>query len=61
MNNGPNMGLAKDLLEKGEKQVVLDYFELCRKLWSNGGAQLDQWSQQVKDGKIPNFGGSLSD
>ena len=58
-NNGPNMGLAKDLLEKGEKQAVLDYFELCRKVWSNGGAQLDQWSQQVRDGKAPNFGGNL--
>jgi tetratricopeptide (TPR) repeat protein len=59
VNNGPNMGLAKDLLAKGEKQTVLDYFELCRKLWSNGDAQLNQWSQQVKDGKIPDFGGNL--
>jgi tetratricopeptide (TPR) repeat protein len=58
-NNGPNMGLAKDLLEKGEKQAVLDYFELCRKLWTNGGPQLDRWSQQVRDGKIPDFGESL--
>ena len=59
VNNGPNMSLAKDLLEKGEKQAVLDYFELCRKLWTNGGAQLDQWSQQVRDGKTPDFKGNL--
>jgi len=58
-NYGPNMGLAKDLLEKGERQAVLDYFELCRKFWSNGGAQLDQWSQQVRDGKTPDFRGNL--
>ena len=58
-NNGPNMGLAKDLLEKGEKQAVLDFFEQCKKLWANGATQLDQWSQQVRDGKTPDFGGSL--
>jgi hypothetical protein len=58
--NGPNMSLAKDLLEKGEKQAVLDYFEQCRQFWANGSAQLDQWSQQVRDGKTPDFGGNLS-
>jgi hypothetical protein len=58
-NYGPNMGLAKDLLAKGERQVVLDYFELCRQFWANGRVQLDQWSQQIKDGKTPNFGANL--
>ena len=55
---GPNMSLAKDLLEKGERQVVLDYFALCRKFWNQG--RLDEWSQQVKEGKIPDFGANLS-
>lgn len=58
-NYGPNMSLAKDLLAKGERQAVLDYFELCRKFWTNGGGQLDKWSQKVKDGKIPDFGSNL--
>ncbi len=57
MDYGPNMSLAKDLLEKGEQQVVLDYFALCRRFWNNG--RLDDWSQQVKEGKIPDFGPSL--
>ena len=56
---GPNMGLAKDLLEKGEREVVVEYFELCRKFWELHGDQLDKWSQQVKDGKIPDFGANL--
>ena len=56
---GPNMSLAKDLLEKGERQVVLEHFELCRKFWKMHNGQLDQWSQQVKDGKIPNFDANL--
>ena len=30
-NFGPNMALAKELLEKGERQVVLDDFDLCGK------------------------------
>jgi tetratricopeptide (TPR) repeat protein len=59
VNNGPNMSLAKDLLGKGEKQAVLDFFEQCRKLWTNGAAQLDKWSQQVRDGKTPDFGWNL--
>jgi hypothetical protein len=56
---GPNMSLAKDLLEKGERDVVLEYFGLCRKFWSFGNDKLDAWSQDVKAGKIPNFGANL--
>ena len=57
MDYGPNMSLAKDLLEKGERQVVLDYFALCGKFWNYG--RLGEWSQQVKEGKIPDFGANL--
>jgi hypothetical protein len=56
---GPNVSLAKDLLEKGERDVVLEYFELCRRFWRMHAGQLDQWSQEVKDGKIPDFGPNL--
>ncbi|HKP04644.1 MAG TPA: hypothetical protein VJU77_14930 [Chthoniobacterales bacterium] len=56
---GPNMSLAKDLLEIGEREVVLQYFELCRKFWSLGGKQLDQWSAEVQTGRIPDFGANL--
>lgn len=56
---GPNMSLAKELLEKGEKDVVLEYFELCRKFWSFHNDKLDEWSQDVKAGKIPRFGANL--
>ena len=53
---GPNMSLVKDLLEKGEREVVVEYFELCRKFWKMHAGRLDKWSQQVKDGKVPDFG-----
>ncbi len=58
MDYGPNMSLAKDLLEKGEQQAVLDYFALCKKFWNYG--RLDDWSQQVKEGKTPDFGANLA-
>ena len=56
---GPNMSLAKDLLEKGERDTVLEYFQLCRKFWDMDRGRLDQWSQEVKSGKIPDFGANL--
>lgn len=56
---GPNMSLAKDLLEKGERETVLQYFELCRKFWSMGQDHLDQWTRDVKAGQSPDFGANL--
>jgi hypothetical protein len=41
---GPNMSLAQDLLEKGQREVVLEYFELCRKFWRMDNGQLNDWS-----------------
>lgn len=56
---GPNMSLAKDLLEKGQRDVVLEYFELCRQFWKLERGRLNQWSQEVKAGNIPDFGANL--
>ncbi len=56
---GPNMSLAKDLLEKGQREPVLQYFELCRKFWKMGGERLDRWTKEVNAGLDPEFGGSL--
>jgi len=56
---GPNMSLAKDLLDKGERDVVLKYFELCRRFWKMDRGRLDKWSQEVRDGETPDFGVSL--
>jgi len=54
---GPNMKLAKELLEKGERQAVLDYFKLCGSFWKN--AKLEDWSKKVEAGRIPDFGANL--
>lgn len=57
---GPNMTLAKALLENGAKDAVLEYFDLCRKFWKSGGAQLDRWTKDIKAGNAPDFGGNLA-
>lgn len=54
---GPNMSLAKDLLEKGEQEAVLQYFDLCRKFWPS--EKLDEWTKDVNAGRIPQFGANL--
>jgi len=57
---GPNMQLAKELLERGEKEVVLEYFDLCKNFWVSPRRNLEQWIEDVKSNRIPNFGGNLS-
>ncbi|MCA9109978.1 MAG: hypothetical protein KDA52_08535 [Planctomycetaceae bacterium] len=57
---GPNMTLAKELLQKGEKDVVLEYFELCSKFWGRGETRLAEWSALVEDDKIPDFRANLN-
>lgn len=56
---GPNMSLAKQLLERGEKDVVLQYFDLCRTFWDMGDEWLKYWSESVKAGGNPNFGANI--
>ncbi|EEF62506.1 sigma-70 family RNA polymerase sigma factor [Pedosphaera parvula] len=56
---GPNMTLADDLLKKGERDTVLEYFMLCRKFWKMDFGKLDKWMHEVMDGKTPDFGANL--
>ena len=56
---GPNMTLAKELLEAGERGVVLKFFALCGKFWEMDFDQLDHWSAVVKRGEMPAFGTQL--
>jgi tetratricopeptide (TPR) repeat protein len=56
---GPNMTLARELLEKGERDVVLEYFDLCSKFWLMGQDQLNAWRAAVKQGTIPEFAANL--
>ena len=54
---GPNMSLAKALLIVGERQTVIEYFDLCREFWPRN--ELTTWKKEVQKGKIPDFGANL--
>jgi len=56
---GPNMSLALELLEQGERDVVLEYFSRCGKFWKSGTDLLQEWTSQVKQGITPDFGANL--
>ena len=57
---GPNVLLAKELLEKGETDVVIEYFNRCGTFWKEGKRELARWTSMVKSGKIPDFDDNIS-
>jgi len=56
---GPNMQLAKELLEAGERAVVLEYFALCRSFWQMGAPMLAEWTAAIEASRPPEFGPNL--
>lgn len=56
---GPNMSLAKELLEAERSEAVLEYFELCGQFWEMSGGKLEIWAIQVERGEVPDFGANL--
>ena len=58
---GPSMVLANALLEKGQKDTVLKYFELCEKFWNKPFAnKLEQWKAAIASDVTPDFGPNLT-
>jgi len=53
---GPNMALAKELLDRKEFDVVLQYLDLCGSFWTAGGNKLAEWVALTKAGLRPDFG-----
>ena len=53
------MILAEALLEEGQIEIVLEYFELCRDFWEMHNGRLDRWSADVAAGRVPRFGANL--
>jgi hypothetical protein len=54
---GPSMRLAKDLLARGERDVVLRFLALCRAFWPK--PDIDAWSAEIRGGGTPDFGNNL--
>lgn len=56
---GPNTMLAEALLEAGEVETVLAYFERTRAFWEMHDGRLDRWSDAAAAGEKPAFGCNL--
>jgi hypothetical protein len=56
---GPNMGLAKELLDKGEAAAVLQYLADCGSFWIGGRNKLAEWTALIRAGLKPDFGANL--
>ncbi|HYW45668.1 MAG TPA: hypothetical protein VE959_22580 [Bryobacteraceae bacterium] len=56
---GPNMSLARDLIESGQREAVVSFFDECRAFWKLDRGKLQQWSEQVNSGHVPDFGTNL--
>jgi hypothetical protein len=56
---GPNMNLAKELVEAGHRKTVLEFLDLCRPVWTMHGDRLDTWKTIILDGRVPDFGANL--
>jgi len=54
---GPSMCLVYRLLRFGQREVVLNYFELCAKFWDD--PELQDWADAVRRGLVPEFGPNL--
>jgi tetratricopeptide (TPR) repeat protein len=57
---GPNLTLAKELLEKGQGPVVLQFFAQCKNFWKMDRGKLDEWSATIRGGGIPQFTQNLN-
>ena len=59
MSFGPNMLLASELIEKGERDAAVEYLDLCAKFWVMQDGKIEGWKAVIREGGMPNFGASL--
>jgi hypothetical protein len=52
---GLDTSVAQILLQRGERDTVLEYFKRGRHLWPLGGAQITRWQNVIRAGRTPNF------
>ncbi len=50
---GPDMTLANELLQKGERDTVIQYLELCGAFWKK--EITDKWIKEIQSGQTPNL------
>lgn len=55
-STGPDLQLARDLLERGESATVVQYLEECGAFWDANRGKLAEWIVLIKAGLKPDFG-----
>jgi hypothetical protein len=50
---GPEMDLAKGLLDAGEREAVIEFLRLCSRFWKMGADRLALWNETIELGKTP--------
>ena len=52
---GPNMSLAKELLDRGHRDTVLAFLNKCSKFWNGKTSPCSRWIQEMEEGRTPDF------
>lgn len=55
---GPNMMLARDLIEKGQTESVIHFLIECKRFWYDH-QKVDEWIKVIESGKMPDFKANL--
>jgi len=55
---GPNMTLARDLIEKGQTESVILFLIECKRFWYDH-QKVDEWIKVIESGKMPDFRANL--
>jgi tetratricopeptide (TPR) repeat protein len=56
---GPDMTLATDLLQRGERQAVIEYLDACTRIWDTGRERLIRWKSEIERGAQPELKGAV--
>ena len=56
---GPDMSLARDLLEKGYKEPVIEFLIECKRVWKYNDGKIETWIKDISEGKMPDFGNMI--
>jgi hypothetical protein len=55
---GPNMTLARDLIEQGQTETVIHFLIKCKRFWYNH-QKVDEWIKAIESGEMPDFRANL--
>ena len=53
--SGLDTSVARTLLQRGERDTVLEYFNHGRNLWPQGAQFIARWETIIRAGRMPNF------